>query len=240
MLIYYNIKGAESFNDDFEYANEHDDSAIFDLVDVNVDVDCYLSDYLKNQRDVVEWVDNKYPIQEELLSQGDCTIILYHKRKNNLEKWNDILGSLPNYNSISNSDYLYEMMKVANETGLVEYKGIITKIISALNKYRCSLNKNVFVSNDTIFQLVRYVPFFSEKESVDFYLDQDTGYIGVIMSMKKHKKGTLNLTVMNTSEVYYSYVRKKTGLVKFSGKGYLGNDLDNSDAIMAILKMSDW
>jgi len=45
---------------------------------------------------------------------------------------------------------------------------------------------------------------------------------------------------MNTSEVYYSFVRKKTGLVKFSGKGFIGDDLNNSDAILAILNMSEW
>jgi len=125
-------------------------------------------------------------------------------------------------------------------SGIAEYNQLISKLYNAIFNQDDYLNNGVSLSNASLMQLIRYIPFFSYKKNIDFYLERDTGNIGVIIPMKKSRKGTINITIQDTCEIYYSFVKKKSGLVKFSGKGYLGRELDNSDAILAILKMSEW
>lgn len=241
MSIYYSIKDIKGIDEEeeYEYEYEYSDSLLFNSFNVecessfvgSVDEDC---------EEIRGDVDYPSGVYDGDINVENYTVILYAKERDNLEIWNDVLRAINKKPSLGDIDYLYEMLRVVDETGLVDYKSTVSKIYHAISKYKDNLNDGVDLSSAAVFQLVRYVPFFSHKKNIDFYLEKDTGYIGVIIPMKKNNKGTLNLTIMSTSEVYYSYVRKKTGLVKFSGKGFLGDDLKNSDAIMSILKMSDW
>jgi len=235
MSIYYSIKDINGVDEEEEY--EYSPSLIFNSFDVGCKSPFFNSIY-EDCESISRDID--YPSSDYEKDLENYTVILYAKERDNIDVWNDILKSINSKPSLGDVDYLYEMLRVVDEIGLVDYKSTVSKIYHAINKYKGQLNDGVNLSSSAVFQLVRYIPFFSCKKNIDFYLEKDTGYIGVIIPMKKNKKGTLNLTIMNTSEVYYSYVRKKTGLVKFSGKGFLGDDLKNSDAIMSILKMSDW
>jgi len=237
MSIYYSIKDIEGVDDEEDY--EYSSSLFFNSFDVGCE-SSFVDVIDEHYEEVSNDIDYPSGTYEKNLDLENYTIILYAKERSNLDIWNDVLNSINRKPSLGDIDYLYEMLRVVDETGLVDYKSTVSKIYHALSKYKDHLNDGVDLSSAAVFQLVRYVPFFSCKKNIDFYLEKDTGYIGVIIPMKKNKKGTLNLTIMSTSEVYYSYVRKKTGLVKFSGKGFLGDDLKNSDAIMSILKMSDW
>lgn len=239
MSIYYSIKDIKGVDDGEEYEYEYSDSLFFNSFDVGCE-SSFVDSIDEGFEEVSNDVDYPSSVYGENVNVENYTIILYAKERDDLDVWNDILKAINKNSSLGDVDYLYEMLRVVNETGLVDYTSTVSKIYHAISKYKDHLNDGVDLSSAAVFQLVRYVPFFSYKKNIDFYLEKDTGYIGVIIPMKKNKKGTLNLTIMSTSEVYYSYVRKKTGLVKFSGKGFLGDDLKNSDAIMSILKMSDW
>lgn len=239
MSIYYSIKDIKSVDEAEEYEYEYSDSLFFNSFDVGCE-SSFVDSIDEHYEEVSNDVDYPSGVCDENVNVENYTIILYAKERDSLDIWNDILKAVNEKSSLGDIDYLYEMLRVVDETGLVDYKATVSKIYHAIRKYKDHLNDGVGLSSAAVFQLVRYVPFFSCKKNIDFYLEKDTGYIGVIIPMKKNKKGTLNLTIMSTSEVYYSYVRKKTGLVKFSGKGFLGDDLKNSDAIMSILKMSDW
>lgn len=239
MAIYYSIKDIKSVDEGLEYECEYSDSLFFSSFDVESE-SSFVESVSEHCESVSGHIEYPYDFFDEDVNVENYTIVLYAKERDALDVWNDVLRTINNKQSIDDVDYLYEMLRVVDETGLVDYKSTVSKIYHAINKYKDHLNDGVGLSRAAVFQLVRYVPFFSYKKNIDFYLEKDTGYIGVIIPMKKNKKGTLNLTIMSTSEVYYSYVRKKTGLVKFSGKGFVGDDLKNSDAIMSILKMSDW
>jgi len=239
MSIYYSIKDIKGIDEEEEFDYEHSSSLFFNSFDVGCE-SSFIDNIDESYEEVRSDIDYPSGVYDKDLDLENYTVILYAKERDNLDVWNDVLNSINRKSSLGDIDYLYEMLRVVDETGLVDYKSTVYKIYHAINKYKECLNDGVYLSSSAVFQLVRYVPFFSCKKNIDFYLEKDTGYIGVIIPMKKNKKGTLNLTIMSTSEVYYSYVRKKTGLVKFSGKGFLGDDLKNSDAIMSILKMSDW
>lgn len=238
MSIYYSIKDIKSVDEE-EYEYEYSDSLFFNSFDVG-DESSFVDSVDEHYEEVNNNTYYQLGVYDENVNVENHTIILYAKERDGLDIWNDILEAINKKPSLGDIDYLYEMLKVVDEAGLIDYKSTVSKIYHSISKYKDHLNDGVDLSSAAVFQLVRYVPFFSCKKNIDFYLEKDTGYIGVIIPMKKNKKGTLNLTIMSSSEVYYSYVRKKTGLVKFSGKGFLGDDLKNSDAIMSILKMSDW
>ena len=231
MSICYNIEDVKIIDDDLEYSEPLFCSSL-GIEGESACVEAYV--------ELGKGIDYSCNSYNNDVNVENYTILLYSKTESRLEIWNDILREINRKTSLRDVDYLYEILSVVDKKGLAEYKSIISKICKIIDEYKGHLNDGVDLSSGAIFQLVRYIPFFFCKKNIDFYLEKDTGFIGVIIPMRKNKKGTLDLTIMNTAEIYYSYVRKKTGLVKFSGKGFLGDDLKNSDAIMSILRMSDW
>ncbi|EPK4545040.1 hypothetical protein M1I87_005330 [Serratia marcescens] len=239
MAIYYSIKDIKGVDEGLDYECEYSESLPLDSFDVEI-IPSFADVLSDSFDDVSKEFDYPSVLDDGALNIFSYTLILYSKERSELDVWNEVLNSINKNHVFGDVEYLCEMIQAVNKTGLVDYSATVNKILQAVNNYKDHLNDGVDLSTSALFQLVRYIPFFSSKKNIDFYLEKDTGNIGVIIPMKKSKKGTLNLTIMSTSEVYYSYVRKKAGLVKFSGKGFLGDDLKNSDAIMSILKMSDW
>lgn len=240
MAIYYHI------NDSCESVEYDDNMKLVPFESVEIDG---VFDFLDSEDDELYEINDHHECDEFFyisnINREDVILytypILVHKKeRSDLEIWNDILSSVHNNTMLKEIEYLSEIIKIIDSKGMSDYKRIASKILSSVESYSCRLNYGVGISDSSLSQLIRYIPFFSSRKNIEFYLEKDTGHIGVIIPMKKNKKGTINITIMNTSEVYYSFVRKKTGLVKFSGKGFIGDDLNNSDAILAILNMSEW
>jgi len=236
MNFFYHIKDAEK---DIEYEEKSIDSDIFDIT-------CFDSDVIENEKNEVYFSNDEsvdvfclYENINESILNATHTVILYEKEKSELDIWNEII-SHAYYDKSNINMKINDIFSLIEGSGIAEYNQLISKLYNAIFNQDDYLNNGVSLSNASLMQLIRYIPFFSYKKNIDFYLERDTGNIGVIIPMKKSRKGTINITIQDTCEIYYSFVKKKSGLVKFSGKGYLGRELDNSDAILAILKMSEW
>ena len=98
------------------------------------------------------------------------------------------------------------------------------------------LNKFSICSINSLKQFARYIPSFGRVYH-NVYIDKDTGFFGVMLKRTKASKPLLNLLLQENGEVTFSFVERKKGMVKISGRAYFNHNLEDSSQVKHLLRM---
>lgn len=196
----------------------------------------------------VVFVSTKLTIPREIAfktQKKDIEYFLLECSDSELKQWIEFLNTFYNDNEVGDAEgYIRYVMSVVNREGKYNYDSVLNKILASYLSYEkeCVKTEQSYAeaSVQSLLQIFRYIPFIYDKNNLDFYIDGETGFFGILRQLKHKNKGTLNILVKDNSELIYSYVKRKNGIMKFSGRGYTGRDLRNSDGILAILNIMDW
>lgn len=110
-------------------------------------------------------------------------------------------------------------------------------------EYELGEEDQACVSARSIFCMLRYLPVLDEKSDVlGFYLDDDTGHIGVSMVqyLDADKKKTLDLVFKDDGEIFYSFIEGGQGFSRISGTSYLTDYLVNSYKFRKLINIFDY
>ncbi|WP_051916937.1 MULTISPECIES: hypothetical protein [unclassified Serratia (in: enterobacteria)] len=196
----------------------------------------------------VSFVSVKSTIPREIAFKGerkDIEYLFLECFDSELKQWIEFLNTFYNDNEVGGVEgYIRYVMNVVSRDEKYSYDAVLSKILDSYLSYEreCVKAERSYVeaSVQSLLQIFRYIPFIYDKNNLDFYIDGETGFFGILRQLKHKNKGTLNILVKDNSELIYSYVKRKNGIMKYSGRGYTGKDLRNSDGILAILNIMDW
>lgn len=102
--------------------------------------------------------------------------------------------------------------------------------------------ENLGISPKSLLSVIRYIPIFEERREVcDFYVDDNTGRIGVSMSQEigAGARKTLDLIFSENGEILFSFMEGGEGYSRISGSSYLTSYLVNSYKIRKIFSIFD-
>jgi len=157
--------------------------------------------------------------------------------------WNMILREVDNYQNIENSIELYinEIKKRNLKEIKNEYTFFLNQISNTYKEYQLEksekkLNKFHEVSENSFFQLIRFIPEFP-KENLDIYVDEKTGCFGVIIRPKIKEKPLLNLLMQDNKEIIFSYIKRRKKIIKISGRAYFNDEYEDSCEIKRLIRM---
>lgn len=87
---------------------------------------------------------------------------------------------------------------------------------------------------DSIFSLLRTLPFYADFECVEFFIDEDRHIIGANIQ-KERQSLTMQFASSNIVEYSYAYKSKNPGIFRMTGRAKLTSSLMNSHFIKKIL-----
>jgi len=156
--------------------------------------------------------------------------------------WNIILREADNYQNIENSikSYIDEINK-RNLKKIKEYTFFLEEVSNKYREYNLEKEKkkkNQFkeVSIDSFFQLIRFIPELSKK-NLDIYVDERTGYFGVIIKSNNKSRPLLNLLMQDNKEIIFSYIKRRKKIIKISGKAYFNDEYEDSCEMKRLIRM---
>ena len=157
--------------------------------------------------------------------------------------WNMILREVYNHKNIEDSIQLYinEIQKKDFQEIKDEYTSFLNEISNKYKKYQLEkrtkkLNQFQEVSIDSFLQLIRFIPEFPKK-NIDIYVDERTGYFGVIIKPRIKSKPLLNLLMQDNKEVIFSYIKRRKKIIKISGRAYFNDEYEDSCEMKRLIRM---
>lgn len=166
---------------------------------------------------------------QESLSESDLAWDCWEKTIRTVDYSRCSVEQLLNY---------YESI-VSSEADVVFFK----KVRSAISIYYREHGEetlSIEPSLQAIVHFIRFAPEISTRKDSQVYFDKKSECFGLLYKQTSRKKGTLNIIIKTNNEIVFSLVRKMTGVVKFTGRAYIGDSLGNSKAIKALFKMMEW
>lgn len=91
-------------------------------------------------------------------------------------------------------------------------------------------------SRYSLMQLVRFIPEYP-MNNLSVYLEESTGFFGITIKQYSKEMPVLNLLMKDNKEVVFSFIKRKNGIIKISGRSYFNENLEDSDEIGNILRM---
>jgi len=192
----------------------------------------------------------------EYLKEVQCSNIKYNNIKKSASylielnndltieesSWNVILREADNYQNIEHSieSYIAEINK-RNLKEIKEYTFFLEEVSNKYREYNLEKEKkkkNQFkeVSIDSFFQLIRFIPELPKK-NLDIYVDERTGYFGVIIKSNIKARPLLNLLMQDNKEIIFSYIKKRKKIIKISGKAYFNDEYEDSCEMKRLIRM---
>jgi len=98
---------------------------------------------------------------------------------------------------------------------------------------------SLYSSAKSFIEFMRYVPAFYNKPGIKVYIDDRTGFFGVIYKRTSVKAGTLNILVKDNYEIDFSFAKRRKGVVTITGVAKFGKQLENSDQIRSIFRLME-
>lgn len=99
--------------------------------------------------------------------------------------------------------------------------------------------EHLYTAAKSFMEFLRYVPAFSVKPEIKVYVDDKTGYFGIIYKKTIYNAGTLNILVKDNFEIDFSYAKKRKGIVTITGVAKFGRHHENSDQILSLFKLME-
>ncbi|MGF6103223.1 hypothetical protein [Enterobacter sp. A4] len=123
----------------------------------------------------------------------------------------------------------------------LEYiKNAITRHKEKVTERRRELShEHLYTAAKSFMEFLRYVPAFSVKRNIKVYIDDKTGYFGIIYKKSIHNAGTLNILVKDNFEIDFSYARKRKGVITITGIAKFGKHHENSDQILSLFRLME-
>lgn len=157
------------------------------------------------------------------------------------EKWNSLLLE---YNVLSSDTTTFKDLseKLNSAINCIDsdrfFIESIKNAIAVYDEDQCESIKNKFneYSISSLKQFTRYIPDF-ESLYYNVYIDKESGFFGIILKSSKKAKPILNLLLQENGEITYSFIERKKGIIKISGRAYFNNNLEDSCQIKHLIRM---
>lgn len=135
----------------------------------------------------------------------------------------------------STIDHFENYLKSASEFIINNNKNneVIIKLYALSEKLK-SLNDTENYYNESLFSLLRTLPFYADMNYVDFFLDEERKIIGI--NIQKEKQ-SLTMQFCSKNMIEYSYAYKSTirGVFRMTGRAKLTSSLMNSHFIKKVI-----
>lgn len=148
-------------------------------------------------------------------------------------------------NSICNEvDYIIKDIAKNNISQVGDFLQYINNALKHYNKKITNPNIDCSVADwrasaGSFIEFIRYVPAFYNKPNVKVYIDEKTGFFGLIYKRTSVNSGTLNILVKDNHELEFSFAKRRKGVVTITGVAKFGKDLSNSDQITSLFKLME-
>lgn len=128
---------------------------------------------------------------------------------------------------------------VPKEIGADKYLIFIDKINDKIKKYNVDRRDDPGLhceppSYKSLYELMKFLPEMYSRQ-FEVYVDGDSGSFGVSFSKRNVR---FNVLMKENHEVLFSLVKKATGLVKISGRGFFSS-IEDSAEINKLIRMID-
>lgn len=145
------------------------------------------------------------------------------------------------------SDSVSSIIKNIAKDNNHEAKDFLGYIKNALEHYKKKkVSQEIEISEHdwnssarSFIEFMRYVPAFYNKPKIKVYVDERTGFFGVIYKRTTCNSGTLNILVKDNYELEFSFAKKRNGIITITGLAKFGKSLGNSDQIRSIFKLME-
>jgi len=182
--------------------------------------------------------------QKTYLSENSELDEVYYFQLKTEEKWNSLLLERSLFtDDINTCELLTEKLEEVIECtySSTVSNSFVKSIQQAIDTYEednYEASKNEFsdCSVNSLKQFVRYIPNFNMLHH-KVYIDKDSGFFGIILKSSKKSKPMLNLLLQDNGEVIFSFIERKKGIVKISGRAHFNNNLEDSARIKHLLRM---
>lgn len=165
---------------------------------------------------------------------------IHYEINSNQSIWNDFL--IRNTKDRAEINKLIEnIYNSTKELNNKRYSNFLEKVKKSFENYEVESKENIKnkfeePSINSFFQLIRFLPEYPENNT-NVYLDEKTGFFGITIKPKLKGKPILNLLMKDNKEIIFSFIKRKNGIVKITGRAYFNENLDDSDEIKKILRM---
>ena len=177
---------------------------------------------------------------------GDSSVIqdIEYSTREIQERWNSVLLERNIFiDEINTCDALTEKLKVAFDYMYLSEsnESLLKSIKQAISTYAedsHEATKTYFsdCSVNSLKQFARYIPNFNSLYH-KVYIDKDSGFFGVVLKSTKKSKPILNLLLQDNGEIIFSFIERKKGMIKISGRAHFNNYLEDSEQIKHLLRM---
>ncbi|EIM5862999.1 TPA: hypothetical protein MB809_005253 [Klebsiella pneumoniae] len=128
-----------------------------------------------------------------------------------------------------------------------EVKKFLGYVKNAVSHYKSKKDESqeeltpvkLYSSAKSFIEFMRYIPAFYNKLGIKVYIDDRTGFFGVIYKRTSFNAGTLNILVKDNHEIDFSFAKRRKGVVTITGVAKFGKHLDNSDQIRSVFKLME-
>lgn len=180
------------------------------------------------------------------LSESSILEEIYYDELDNQENWNALLLKRNVFLDQTNTcealtERLQDVIESMHQHQLAVTDSILQSIKHAISTYdedRDEAAKNNFsnYSVNSLKQFARYIPNFCTLYH-KVYIDKDSGFFGIVLKSSKKSKPMLNLLLQDNGEVIFSFIERKKGMIKISGRAHFNHNLEDSAQIKHLLRM---
>ncbi|ELA7191271.1 MULTISPECIES: hypothetical protein [unclassified Vibrio] len=182
--------------------------------------------------------------QKTYLSENSVLEEIYYNQLETQKKWNELLLKRSVFIDETNTcESLTEKLQAAFKCmySPTISDSLLRSIQHAINTYEedqheASKNRFSDCSVNSLKQFVRYIPNFNTLYH-KVYIDKDSGFFGIVLKSSKKSKPMLNLLLQDNGEVTFSFIERKKGMIKISGRAHFNHNLEDSTQIKHLLRM---
>lgn len=141
-------------------------------------------------------------------------------------------------------DYIIKDLAKDKNAEVGEFLHYVNNALQHYNKKISDTSINCSVVNwhasaASFIEFIRYVPAFYNKPNVKVYIDEKTGFFGLIYKRTSVNSGTLNILVKDNYELEFSFAKRRKGVVTITGLAKFGKNLSNSDQITSLFRLME-
>ncbi|MDZ9005848.1 hypothetical protein SNA18_22195 [Escherichia coli] len=160
-------------------------------------------------------------------------------------KFNELLqSSLSLKEDCDGFNYIVDTLSEGKQDDVKKFLGYIK---NALSYYKIKNSDSQgelttiksYSSAISFLEFMRYIPAFYNKDGIKVYIDDRTGFFGVIYKKTSSNSGTLNILVKDNYEIDFSFAKRRKGVITITGVAKFGKHLDNSDQIRSVFKLME-
>lgn len=190
-----------------------------------------------NKNSIVSWEEwNSCLKPYNVTKRGKEHVVTLDETKNN----ESLQSSLSLKEDGDGFNYIVDALSEGKQDDVKKFLGYIKNAVSYYKiKNSDSQGKLTTSSAISFIEFMRYIPAFYNKDGIKVYIDDRTGFFGVIYKKTSSNSGTLNILVKDNYEIDFSFAKRRKGVITITGVAKFGKHLDNSGQIRSVFKLME-